>query len=390
MSDPSLAGLTVELLESIGALPAADWNAVTGMDYPFIRHEFLAALEASGAVSAQRGWRPRHVLVRQGAQLVAVMPMYEKAHSYGEYVFDWAWADAYHRHGLAYYPKWLAAIPFTPATGPRLCTAPGWDRAAIAAWLLPRLRDQAAQHGISSIHLLFPDEAEARELAVDGFMLRTGPQYHWFNQGYQDFDDFLACFNSRKRKALRRERRRVTEQGLTLDTLTGDDITPAIWEQFYRFYQLTYAKRSGHGGYLDQSFFTRVGATLPASIVLMLARHQGRIVAGALNFRGADTLYGRYWGCQEEFDALHFEACYYQGIDYCIRHGLARFDPGAQGEHKIQRGFEPIKTYSRHWLAHPGFQAAVGEYLQQEQAGIDAYLAEARQLLPFRRSEPPT
>lgn len=382
--DSAATGLRVKLLRAVDEIEASRWDAIAGSDYPFTRHSFLQALEASGAVSARRGWQPRHVVVERDANLVAIMPMYEKQHSYGEYVFDWAWADAYQRHGLAYYPKWLAAIPFTPATGPRLCVAGGENHADIAQQLLPILADRAAANGVSSVHVLFPDAGQAEAMDCGGFELRTGAQYHWFNRGYTDFDDFLAGFNARKRKSLKRERRQVAEQSLELEVLEGPQISPEIWRQFYRFYQSTYAKRSGHGGYLGLEFFTGIGATLPAHIVMVLARLRGRIVAGALNFRDSTTLYGRYWGCEAEFDALHFEACYYQGIDYCIRRGLSRFDPGAQGEHKIQRGFEPIRTYSRHWLAHPGFRAAVADFLQRERLGMDEYLLEARQLLPFR------
>lgn len=379
--------LQVRLLDSIEGIDRAQWNAIAGTDYPFTRHEFLHALEASGATTPDRGWQPRHALVERQGQPVAVMPLYEKQHSFGEYVFDWAWASAYERHGLPYYPKWLAAIPFTPATGPRLCVAPGEDTAAIAAMLLPQLCRRAGQQGASSLHVLFPTAAQCELFTQAGLQLRLGAQYHWLNRGYNDFEAFLSSFNARKRKSLKRERRRVTEQGLSLEVLEGGQISAAIWQRFYRFYQLTYAKRSGHGGYLGLDFFQRIGTTLPENLVLVLAREGERIVAGALNFRDSTTLYGRYWGCENEFDALHFEACYYQGIDYCIRNGLQRFDPGAQGEHKIQRGFEPVTTRSCHWLAHPGFSEAVGDFLQRERAAVEDYLEEARGMLPFRQQE---
>jgi len=377
----------IELIDCIDAVRAADWNALAGTDYPFARHEFLHALEASGAVSRRRGWQPRHALVWQDDVLAAALPLYETSHSYGEYVFDWSWAEAYHRHGLDYYPKWVAAIPFTPATGPRLCVAPGQDRRRIAALLLPELQRRAHQRGISSVHVLFPDEDELGDLAVPGFLHRTGLQYHWFNRGHDSFDDFLAACSARRRKNLRRERRRVTEQGLKVEMVAGEAIDELLWQRFYRFYQLTYARRSGHGGYLDLDFFLRVGRSLPDHTLMAVAHHGSDLVAAALYFQGGDTLYGRYWGCEQDFDALHFEACYYQGIDHCIRHGLARFDAGAQGEHKIQRGFEPVYTHSRHWLDHPGFQQAVGEFLQREAASVASWKEEARQLLPWRRSE---
>jgi predicted N-acyltransferase len=377
--------LELTTLDSLAALPAALWDGLASDDYPFLRHDFLLGLENSGCTTADSGWQPCHLTLRGAGELLAAAPAYLKSHSYGEYVFDWSWADAWRRVGLAYYPKLVTAIPFTPATGPRLLARPGIDRRGAWESLFAGVRTLAQRRGISSWHILFPDAGEAALLEELGLHTRHAVQFHWFNRGYRDFDDFLATFSSRKRKSLRRERRRIDEQGLVLRTLEGPDIRPADWLTFHRFYQLTYAKRSGHGGYLTRAFFTDVAPRLGRQVVMVLAAQDGRDVAGALYFRSADTLYGRYWGCAAEFDCLHFEACYYRGIDYCIANGISRFDPGAQGEHKIQRGFEPIHTVSSHWIAEPALARAVGEFTREEKAHVEAYRREAATLLPFRR-----
>ena len=379
-----MSELTLEAVNTLSSIAPGEWDALRQNDYPFLRHDFLLGLESTGCTTADAGWQPSHLLLRNGKALIAAAPGYLKSHSYGEYVFDWAWADAWRRVGLAYYPKLVTAIPFTPATGPRLLHPP--EVAAAETWpaLLQGVQALARQQTLSSWHVLFPEPEVAELLESLGMHTRHAVQFHWFNRSYNDFDDFLATFSSRKRKALRRERRRVTEQGISLRTLTGDEISPADWQTFYRFYQLTYAKRSGHGGYLTREFFTRTAAGLGAQVVMVLARQAGRDIAGALYFRSSDTLFGRYWGCEEELDCLHFEACYYRGIEYCIEHGLQRFDPGAQGEHKIQRGFEPTRTLSSHWIAHPELSRAVGEFTREEQAHVEAYRREAATLLPFR------
>jgi len=375
---------TAEFLTSLEQIPAAQWNAIAGVDYPFGRHEFLHGLEKTGCTTAESGWQPCHVVLRRGQTRVAVMPLYLKSHSYGEYVFDWSWADAWRRSGLDYYPKLVTAIPFTPATGPRLCTAPGLDTDRGYRIALQAIVKLAQQRDISSWHLLFPEKTVAEQLLREGLHRRTATQFHWFNDGYDSFDDFLATFNSRKRKSLKRERKRVEEQGLELKTLTGADIGEREWEQFYRFYQLTYAKRSGHGGYLTREFFLDTAAGMGDQVVMVMAYLNTEAVAGALYFRSSDTLYGRYWGCEREFDCLHFEACYYQGIEYCIEHQLARFDPGAQGEHKIQRGFRPVPTWSNHWIADPQLAAAVGDFTRREERHSDDYRMDATTLLPFK------
>ncbi len=376
--------MQISFIDSIDKAAQADWNAITGTDHPFTRHEFLQALEHSGATNAHSGWQPWHMQIHRGKELIALMPLYIKSHSYGEYVFDWSWADAYRQHGLPYYPKLLAAIPYTPATGPRLCIKTGEDKNKIIAAATDALYKQAEIISASSIHILFTEKTVSDQLKVRGLNSRMGVQFHWFNQGFSNFDDFLSTFSSRKRKNLRKERQRVLNQGVTVEVLEGGDISPALWQTFYNFYQFTYAKRSGHGGYLELGFFLQIANSMPENIVLVMAKHAGNYIAGALNFRDSHTLYGRYWGCTKEFDYLHFEACYYQGIEYCIAEKLQRFDPGAQGEHKIQRGFKPVPTWSNHWLAHPGFQQAVNDFLARETPGMEQYLIDSGKLLPFK------
>jgi predicted N-acyltransferase len=377
--------LSGEFLSSLAQIDAGQWNAVAGTDYPFLRHEFLYALERTGCTDAHSGWQPCHLLLREGTELCALMPLYLKSHSWGEYVFDWAWADAWQRSGLRYYPKLVTAIPFTPAAGPRLATRAGLSRGE--AWMaaLEAVQRLARRRDISSWHLLFPEQADADRLAAAGLHRRSAVQFHWFNEGYASFDDFLSRFSSRRRKNLLRERRRVGEQGISLQTLTGGEIGEREWEQFYRFYRLTYARRSGHSGYLTRAFFQEAAGGMGEQVVMVLAHLGRRAVAGALCFRSGDTLFGRYWGCEQEFDCLHFETCYYQGIEYCITHSLARFDSGAQGEHKIQRGFRPVKAWSNHWIADPRLSAAVDDFTRREARHIDAYLGEAATRLPFRK-----
>jgi predicted N-acyltransferase len=373
-----------EFLPSLADITPGAWNAIAGEDYPFLRHEFLYGLETTGCTTAETGWQPCHLLLKESDELIAVMPLYLKSHSYGEYVFDWSWADAWRQSGLDYYPKLLTAIPFTPATGPRLCVKSPRREEELWPVVIQAIKSFAQRQNISSWHLLFPEENISRELLGLDAHRRTATQFHWFNDGYASFDEFLGTFTSRKRKNLRRERARVAEQGLEVVTLTGSEISEGDWLRFYRFYQMTYAKRSGHAGYLTRDFFLQTAPSLGDQVVMAVASQGGEAVAGALYFRSRDTLYGRYWGCQTEFDCLHFEACYYQGIEYCIEHGLSRFDPGAQGEHKIQRGFRPVSTWSNHWIADPQLSAAVGDFTRREDAHSREYQRQATELLPFR------
>lgn len=381
-ADPQ--ALEARFLSEISGISAQAWNELAGIDYPFLRHEFLHNLEQTGCTGGDSGWQPCHATLYRGSQLIALMPLYLKSHSYGEYVFDWSWADAWRRHGLEYYPKLVTAIPFTPATGPRLCLAEGESPQEIYPLLLQAVQQLAREHGASSWHLLFPEEQVSELLLQAGTSQRIASQFHWFNRDYESFDDFLETFNSRKRKSLRRERRRVAEQGIELKVYEGSEITSECWEKFHFFYQMTYAKRSGHGGYLSKAFFLGLQHSIPEHCVMVLAYQGGQAVAGALYFRSSDTLYGRYWGCEQELDCLHFEACYYQGIEYCIQQGLSRFDPGAQGEHKIQRGFRPVETFSNHWISDPRLAAAVGDFTERERPHTAAYLEQASSLLPFK------
>lgn len=371
------------LISSINQVPAAAWQALWRTDYPFIQHDFMALLEASDCVGGRSGWAPLHILVWQGEQLVAAMPGYLKTHSYGEYVFDWSWADAYGRHQMDYYPKWINAMPFTPATGPRVAFAAGVDEAAVgqvlaAAW------QALVEQGVHSLHSLFPDACSLKKIP-DQWHTRWGCQYHWINKNnVKTWDEFLALCHSRKRKMMVKERQKVQALGLTIEAKSAAQLTLSDWQAFYRLYQNTYAKRSGRSGYLTQRFFTGLQSILPGQIHRVDVSRAGQLIAAALYFSDASTLYGRYWGCSEEYDGLHFEACYYQGIELALQLGLARFDPGAQGEHKIARGFTPIFTCSKHFLVHAGFHEAVGEFCREEHVGIERYIQTARQGLPFK------
>ncbi|MDR5862752.1 GNAT family N-acetyltransferase [Halomonas campisalis] len=374
--------LVLQELPAMEAVPAAAWNALVGDDHPFLRHEFLHALEASGAVSPATGWVPRHLTLWRGEALVGVMPHYHKHHSYGEYVFDWAWADAWERAGGRYYPKGLSAIPFTPAPGPRLALAPGIDPLAAREALATAWEGSA---GLSSWHLLFAADQEvaAWRAARPELLLRHGVQFQWQDRGFGDFDGFLAALTSKRRKAIRRERRIVADQGLTLHRLEGAAIDEAALAHFFRCYEITYLERGRHG-YLNLDFFLRLRATLPESLVLIQARLAGRPVAAALCLQGTRTLYGRYWGSEVIADCLHFEACYYQGIEHCLARGLTTFDPGTQGEHKLARGFAPRLLGSLHHIADPQLHAAVARFCAEERRQVRAYCRAAERGLPFK------
>ena len=375
--------LDLSIAESLEAIPAYQWNALTGTDNPFLRHEFLIALERHGAVGRRFGWLPRFVLAKTGGRLVGALPMYLKTNSYGEFVFDWAWADAYERAGLRYYPKLVVAVPYTPVTGARILVAPDAP-ADTGKRLIAHALELAEELRVSSLHWLFPPEHELAPLAAHGLSRRLGVQFHWENRNYRDFDDFLDTFTATKRKKLRRERRRVAEQGVELEVLHGNELTSEQWGTWHSFYRGTFARLGGVAT-LSQGFFEEIGHSLADQVVMVFARHAGRDVAAAFSLRGPDALYGRHWGCREEFHSLHFETCYYQGLDYCIRHGLQRFEPGAQGEHKVSRGFLPVQTYSAHWIAHPGFRTAVADFLHREEEGMGHYLESMREHSPYRQ-----
>lgn len=375
--------MEITLHTRLTEIPAAEWNALAGGD-PFLRHEFLAALERHHCVGPRYGWLPRHLAARDTAgRLVGAVPLYLKDNSYGEFVFDWAWADAYERHGLPYYPKLVAAVPYTPATGARLLIAPACNRGEVADALVSAALEYAHEWRVSSLHWLFTHEEDTRHLERHGLLRRTGCQFHWKNNGYRDFDDFLAGFSAEKRKKLKRERRRVAEAGVEIEVVHGHEMTEPQWSAISEFYRSTFLKKGGTPT-LSRAFFEDIGRTMGENIVIVLARHEERYVAGAISLKGDDTLYGRHWGCSEEFHSLHFEVCYYQGIEYCIRHGLQRFEPGAQGEHKVMRGFFPTPTYSTHWIGHEPFQRAIADFLVREQRMVHDYMDELRDHLPFK------
>lgn len=375
--------MNARFINSIHKIPATSWNQLCGTDYPFLRHEFFAALEDSHSTTRQTGWQPHHLIVEDETGILLVMPLFLKYHSYGEYVFDWSWADAYHRYGEEYYPKLLSAIPFTPATGPRWGVVDK-DTQAIIAFALNAIEHEAERHNYSSYHCLFTTQAMDTHFESRNFCKRTGCQYHWFNDNYQSFDDFLSHFSSRKRKNVKKERKKVVEQEISLCVKEADQITENDWQHFYLFYHMTYYKRSGRQGYLSEEFFPLLAAQLSDQLMMVQAAKDGEVIAAALYFKSNDTLYGRYWGCKEEYDQLHFEACYYQGIEYAINNKLKKFDPGAQGEHKIQRGFTPTETYSYHWIKQPKFHEAIERFVRAEERDIKAYIQHACERLPFK------
>ena len=376
---------TLKLVGRIADVAPGDWDSCAGSDNPFLAHAFLQALEASGSVEQETGWQPRHLIGEEpDGRVAAAAPMYLKSHSYGEYVFDHGWADAYERAGGHYYPKLLVAVPFTPAPGPRLLVRSGPGSETARATLAAGLVAAAEQLGVSSLHVNFALEADMAVLEAAGLMRRTGIQYHWHNPGYGSFDDFLASLSSRKRKAIRRERQAVADQGIRVAALTGADIGPRHWDAFFRFYMDTGSRKWGRP-YLTREFFDRIGGAMAERIVLVMAELDGRFIGGALNLIGADALYGRNWGCDGDYPFLHFEACYYQAIDFAISRGLARVEAGAQGEHKIQRGYLPVETSSAHWIADANFAAAVKDFLRRETRAIREEGKALAEFSPFRK-----
>ncbi len=379
-------------LHSIHDIPAADWAELVGDDYPFLNHAFLAALEDSESVSKKSGWVPNHMAVHDSSgKLVAALPAYLKDNSYGEYVFDWSWAHAYQQNRIAYYPKLLTAIPFTPCTGPRLCVSKSQtaDRIDLYRFCVDQIINHCMLRRLSSWHLLFPEEGqnpEVEQVFNERLLKRSGSQFHWYNKNYQTFDDYLGAMKARKRNSVRKERKRVQDQGIEFVRLTGRQMSAELVDDFYVFYHATYMKR-GMYGYLNREFFEQLVATMSQNLLFVFAQKDGARIACAMFFVGSDTLFGRYWGCLDEYDQLHFETCYYQGIDFCIEEGLVHFDSGAQGEHKIQRGFEPIETNSWHWIAHPGFSEAIEDFVNQERPDVRAYIQDAARYLPFKAPE---
>jgi len=370
------------IVSSLAEIGQAAWDALAASQprpNPFLSHAFLHALHESGSAAPDAGWQPQFIALYDGEQLAAALPLYVKLHSYGEYVFDWAWADAYQRNGLDYYPKLLSAIPFTPVTGPRLLAV---DDAARAALVKVLVATQQATP-VSSAHILYPPEEQARQLADAGYMLRSGVQFHWLNQGYASFDDFLATLEHKKRKNIRAERRKVREAGVTVRRVRGRDATEADWRLFNRCYRHTYAAHHSTP-YLNLDFFQRIGRSMPENILLVIAERDGRPIAASLVIHSDEVLYGRYWGELEHVPCLHFECSYYQPLEFCIEQGIAVFEGGAQGEHKMARGFLPTRTWSAHWLAHPAFADAIERFLEREAGGIDDYIDELNDRNPFK------
>ncbi len=377
MSQP----VTARIAPAVSDLPAAEWDALTDGANPFMRHAFLSALEQSGSVGGRSGWTPLAVVIEDEAgMLAAALPAYLKQHSQGEYVFDHSWADAWQRAGGAYYPKLQIAAPFTPATGPRLLTRDP----AYAPALLAAAEKLCEMHDLSSAHATFVEPAQIPLFEAAGWLIRSDIQFHWYNRGYASFDDFLAALSSRKRKAIRKERA-AAQEGVDIRSFRGNDIRPEHWDAFWQFYQDTGSRKWGRP-YLTRAAFVRFGETMGEDIVLMLAFMDGTPIAGALNFLGREALYGRYWGCSLDKPFLHFELCYYQAIDLAIARGLSRVEAGAQGPHKLARGYEPVQTVSAHWIADPGFRAAIEDFLERERAGVaqdQVYLGDRT---PFRKS----
>ncbi len=373
-------------LKSIAQIDAASWNSLIGAGQPFLRHEFLLALEESGCAVARTGWAAQHLVLEDAAgRAIGAMPLYRKGHSRGEFVFDFSWANAYAQHGLSYYPKLLCAVPFTPVRGPRLLHSPQVDAGPITEALLEAVMSHARSEGLSSWHVLFPTEEAARRLGDAGLILRSDCQFHWYNQGFESFEAFLATFTAEKRKKAKRERRRVAEAGIEFDTLHGGEMTDRLWDIVYGFYADTFY-RHGHDPYLNLDFFKRIAAAMPERLMLKIARIGASHIAVAIFFVGDDALYGRYWGAGGNYHSLHFETCYYQGIEYCIEHRLQRFEPGTQGEHKVPRGFVPTLMNSAHYVVDKRFAAAIRDFAQREARGVAHYAAAVNEHVPYHRA----
>lgn len=371
-------------VSSIGDIDQASWDAAAGTDNPFISHAFLSVLEDSGSCTAETGWQPQHIAVETDrGEPLGFAPCYLKAHSYGEYVFDHGWANAFERAGGQYYPKLQVAVPFSPVTGPRLLVHPSAAPDLARQTLISALKKTTEHYNVSSLHVTFAQEHDCDALSQAGFLVRYGEQFHWKNEGYETFDDFLERLTSRKRKMIRRERRGAQESGVTVRTLTGDEITAEHWDRFYQFYLDTVDRKWAHA-YLTREFFYLLGERLGKKVILMVGERNGQMIAGALNLCGSKTLFGRTWGAGEDVPFLHFELCYYRAIDYAIRRGLDWVEAGAQGPHKIQRGYLPRRTYSAHWIRNPAFREAVEQYLDHERRAIDREMADLGEWSPFK------
>lgn len=376
--------MQVKFIQSINELSLAQWNALDTQESPFINFEFLSALENHHCVGESLGWLPYHLVVMEGEKLLAFMPLYLKYNSYGELVFDWSWADAYQRAGLPYYPKLVSAIPYTPVTGMRIVLNKETSRSQVLPVIDKALQEQLTAQDISGFHCLFPSEDEMQDWMDKGYIRRLGCQFHWHNQKYESFDHYVSFFTSRKRKNIKKERRSVSEQGFHFKMLAGDQIEEDLWPMIYQLYEITFHKKGGLPTFtLD--FFKAMGQQLGSQFLVNLASYHGQYVACAIFYRNNEFLYGRHWGCFEEYHNLHFETCYYQGLDFAIAHNLQTFEPGAEGEHKVSRGFLPTKTWSVHKLAHPVFAKIIGEFVSKEEAYMNEYIAEVAQHSPFKK-----
>ena len=377
--------MKIEFLDSIERIDKEEWDRAINNKYPFLKYEFLKALEITKCVSPEEGWTPLHLVVSEIDTILAIMPLYIKTDSQGEFVFDWSWADAFYRNGLDYYPKLVSSIPFTPASGPRVVVTDSTRTEEIIKVVSSALKQLSEENNFSSVHILLADKDEINLYSNQDFSLRTSYSFHWFNKEYKNFGNFLEDMTSRQRKNIKKERSKICSQGIVMSKIKGSEITDEMLEIFYKFYQVTYLKR-GMRGYLNLDFFKYIVNQMPESILMVLAQNSSReYVAGALNFYDEEKLYGRYWGCLEEYDSLHFETCYYQGIEFCIEEKLDSFDPGVQGEHKIKRGFCPIETFSAHWIKDIRFKEAIDDFLSRERAHILEYNQDRKSRLPFRK-----
>lgn len=370
--------MKISTVDSLSTVDPMQWNALAGDDNPFIQYDFLRALEQHDCLT-EWGWQPQHILIHENDQLIGACPAYLKHNSYGEFVFDWAWADAYQRNGLEYYPKLVTSIPYTPAKGPRLLARN--NDAEIKAKLIQGALGIVEQQKLSGAHWLFCEDDDIKALKKENLMMRFDHQFHWQNHDFKNFDEFLATMSSKKRKNIKRERRRITDENIKIIVKQGSELSEEEWQILYNFYQITFMKKSGTAT-LTLEFFQAMAHKL----VAIFAQHENKIVAGAICFQGKNTLYGRHWGCYENYDSLHFETCYYTGIEYCIQHKLKYFEPGAQGEHKISRGFLPVQTRSMHYITNEGFREAIGDFLQREHKALLKYGHALNEASPFKKT----
>jgi len=381
--------MKISFHNSIEEISKKEWDSLLNdTNYPFLKHEFLSLLENTSCVGGKTGWIPLHITISRENSLLAAMPLYLKSHSQGEFVFDHSWANAFYQHGLDYYPKLVSSIPHTPASGPRLLIREGENKKELFEMIQEGVKNIAAKNNISSWHILFPKEDEVAFYDNSNLSIRKNAQFIWFNEDFKSFEDYINSFRARHRKNVKKERDKIKKQELIIETFSGEDLNYDLLNKFYKFYLSTNIKRSGFSGYLTKQFFLNFPTTLFNNLVIVFAKKKNsdEMVGGSLFFRDDQNLYGRYWGCIEEFDCLHFECCYYQGIDYCIKNKLQKFDPGVQGEHKIKRGFSPTETYSAHWIADERFREAIEDFVNKEERHINYYLEDAKKLLPFKTS----